>query len=125
MISGVRNLSFSNSTIHDASCGIGFRVWNDIVVDVVAINNIVMDITDRFKGGSIAIYIWSFPIYVETIVHEDKPLSPPGILKNVTISNVIASANGLVCINGAKNGYIKGPTLSALSKNKLLSSQFH
>jgi len=30
MISGVRNLSFSNSTIHDAGCGVGFRVWNDI-----------------------------------------------------------------------------------------------
>ena len=111
MISGVRNLSFSNSTIHDAGCGIGFRVWNDIVVDGVAINNIVMDVSDRFKGGGTVIYMWSFPIYVETIVSEDETLPPPGILKNVTISNVIASANGLVCINGARDGYIKGLTL--------------
>jgi len=111
MISGVRNLSFSNSTIHDSGCGIGFRVWNDIVVDGVAIDNIVMDVSERFKGGGTAIYMWSFPIYIETAVPKDTKLPPPGILKNVCISNVIASANGLVCVNGAKNGYIQGLTL--------------
>jgi hypothetical protein len=111
MISGVRNLSFSNSTIHDTGCGIGFRVWNDIVVDGVTVNNIVMDVSDRFKGGGTAIYMWSFPIYVETAVPKDTKLPPPGTLKNVTISNVIASANGLVCVNGAESGYIKGLTL--------------
>jgi len=111
MISGVRNLSFSNSTIHDTGCGIGFRVWNDIVVDGVNINNIVMDVSDRFKGGGTAIYMWSFPIYVETAVPKDTVLPPPGTIRNVMISNVTASANGLVCINGAENGHIKGLTL--------------
>ena len=111
MISGVRNLSFSNSTIHDTGCGVGFRVWNDIVVDGVTINNIVMDVSDRFKGGGTAIYMWSFPIYVETAVPKDTKLPPPGTINNVSISNVIASANGLVNINGAENGYIKGLTL--------------
>lgn len=111
MISGVRNLTFSNSTIHDSGCGIGFRVWNDIVVDGVSVNNIVMDVSDRFKGGGTAIYMWSFPIYVETAVPKDKKLPPPGTVNNVTFANVTASANGLVCVNGAENGYIKGLTL--------------
>ena len=53
MISGVRNLTFSNCTIHDAGCGIGFRVWNDIVVDGVRIDNIVMDVSDKFDTGGI------------------------------------------------------------------------
>jgi hypothetical protein len=114
MISGVRNLAFSNSTIHDSGCGIGFRVWNDIVVDGVVINNIVMDVSDRFKGGGTAIYIWSFPIYVETAVPEEQSLPPPGKLSHVTISDVVASANGLVCVNGAKNGYVTGLTLNNL-----------
>jgi len=113
MISGVRNLSFSNSTIHDSGCGIGFRVWHGIVVDGVIINNIVMDVSDRFKGGGTAIYMWSFPLYVENIneIPNDTPLPSPGSINNVIISNIVASANGLVCVNGAKDGYIKGLTL--------------
>jgi len=91
MISGVRNLSFSNSTIHDAGCGVGFRVWNDIVVDGVVINNVVMDVSDRFQGGGTAIYMWSFPLYVETPIPADTPLPPPGKVSNVTVSNVVAS----------------------------------
>jgi len=111
MISGVRNLSFSNSTIHDAGCGVGFRVWNDIVVDGVVINNVVMDVSDRFQGGGTAIYMWSFPLYVETPIPADTPLPPPGKVSNVTVSNVVASANGLVCVNGAEDGFVKGLTL--------------
>ena len=111
MISGVRNLTFSNSTIHDSGCGIGFRVWTDIVVDGVMINNVVMSVSEKFKGGGTAIYMWSFPLYVEKAVPKDTPLPPPGVLKNVTISNVTASANGLVCVNGAEKGYVEGLTL--------------
>ena len=29
----------------------------------------------------------------------------------MTVSNVVASANGLVCVNGAEDGFIKGLTL--------------
>jgi hypothetical protein len=112
MISGVRNLAISNITIHDSGCGIGFRVWNGIEVDGVVINNLVMDVSDRFKGGGTALYMWSFPLYVETSIPEETPLPPPGTIKNVNISNMVASSNGLACINGAKNGYIKGLTLN-------------
>ncbi len=111
MISGVRNLSISNCTIRDSGCGIGFRIWNEIVVDGVVIENIVMHTTERFQGGGTAIYIWSFPLYVETEIPADTDLPPPGVLKNVLISNVIATANGLVCVNGARDGYVKGLTL--------------
>ncbi len=112
MISGAHNLAISNITIHDSGCGIGFRIWNGISVDGVVIDNIVMDVTDRFKGGGTAIYMWSFPLYVETEIPNDTPLPAPGTVNNVTISNVIASANGLVCINGARNGFIKGLSLN-------------
>lgn len=111
MISGVRNLTFSNSTIHDAGCGIGFRVWNDIIVDGVLIDNIVMDVSDRFDTGGQAIYMWSFPLYVESDseIPKDEPLPPAGSVSNVTISNVTAKANGGIFITGhrEREGYIK------------------
>lgn len=111
MISGVRNLTFSNSTIFDSGCGIGFRVWSEIEVDGVAINNIVMDVSDKFKGGGTAIYLWSYPLYVEEPVPEGTKLPPSGSIKNISISNMIASSNGLVFINGDINSYVKGLTL--------------
>lgn len=115
MISGVRNLTFSNSTIHDAGCGVGFRVWNGIVVDGVLIDNIVMDVSEKFNTGGQAIYLWSFPLYVESDdqIPKDRPLPPAGVVDNVTISNVTAKANGGVFITGfrEREGYIKGLTL--------------
>jgi hypothetical protein len=115
MISGVRNLTFSNSTIHDAGCGIGFRVWNGIVVDGVHIDNIVMDVSEKFNTGGQAIYLWSFPLYVESDseIPEGEPLPPAGAVDNVTISNVTAKANGGIFITGfrEREGYIKGLTL--------------
>ena len=115
MISGVRNLTFSNSTIHDAGCGIGFRVWNGIVVDGVHIDNIVMDVSEKFNTGGQAIYLWSFPLYVESDseIPQGEPLPPAGAVDNVTISNVTAKANGGIFITGfrEREGYIKGLTL--------------
>lgn len=113
MISGVRNLTFSNSTIHDAGCGIGFRVWNGIVVDGVRIDNIVMDVSDSFDTGGQVIYMWSFPLYVETAPPAGTVLPPAGIVDNVTISNVTARANGGIFVTGfrEKEGYIRGLTL--------------
>ena len=114
MISGVRNLTFSNSTIHDSGCGIGFRTWSGIVVDGVAINNIVISTTDKFKGGGTAIYMWSFPLYVETAIPDTVTLPPPADVRNISISHVIARANGLLTVIGDRNGYIKGLTLDNL-----------
>jgi len=114
MISGVRNLTFSNSTIHDSGCGIGFRVWSGIVVEGVVIDNIVMDVSDKFKGGGTGFYIWSFPLYVESNdeIPKDKPLPPAGTMKNITFSNSVVSANGLVCVNGEENGFVDGLTIN-------------
>ncbi len=114
MISGVKNLTFSNSTIHDSGCGIGFRVWEGIVVDGVVIDNIVMDVSDKFKGGGTGFYIWSFPLYIESNdeIPKDKPLPPAGTMKNIMFSNSIVSANGLVCVNGEENGFVDGLTFS-------------
>lgn len=111
MISGVRNLAFSNSTIHDSGCGIGFRVWTEILVDGVTINNIVLSTSPRFQGGGTAIYIWSFPVYTEEVIADTDDLPPPGVIRNVNISNFIATANGLVCVNGHRKAPIEALTL--------------
>ena len=115
MISGVRNLTFSDCTIHDAGCGIGFRVWNGIAVDGVRIDNIIMDVSEKFDTGGQAIYMWSFPLYIESEseIPDDEPLPPAGTVDNVTISNVTAKANGGVFVTGFREpgGYIKGLTL--------------
>jgi len=109
MISGVRNLVFSNSTIHDAGCGVGFRVWNGIVVDGVRVDNIVMDVSPGFDTGGQVVYLWSFPLYVE----EDPPpgtvLPAAGVVDNVTISNVTARANGGIFVTGFREpeGYVR------------------
>lgn len=111
MISGVRNLTISSCTIHDAGCGIGFRVWNGIVVDGVHIDNIVMDVSSRFNTGGQAIYMWSFPLYVESDdeIPEHEPLPPAGTVENVTISNVTAKSNGGIMVTGFREpeGYIR------------------
>ncbi len=116
MISGVRNLVFSNSTIHDAGCGVGFRVWSGIVVDGVRVDNIVMDVSDRFDTGGQAIYIWSFPEYTEVPVARDKELPPPGTIDNVTISNFTGRVNGGVFVTGFRErpGWVRGLTLENL-----------
>ena len=115
MISGVRNLTFSNSTIHDAGCGIGFRVWNGITVDGVLIDNIAMDVSDGFDTGGQAIYLWSFPLYVESEeeIPKSEPLPAAGSIDNVMISNVTATANGGIFITGFREpeGYVKSLTL--------------
>ena len=113
MISGVRNLAFSNCTIHDAGCGIGFRVWNGIVVDGVRIDNVVMDVSERFDTGGQAIYLWSFPLYVESPPPPGTELPPAGIVRNVTISNVTAKVNGGIFVTGfrEKEGYVESLTL--------------
>lgn len=115
MISGVRNLTISNCTMHDAGCGIGFRVWSGITVDGVLIDNIVMDVSGRFDTGGQAIYMWSFPLYVESEseIPKDTPLPPAAVVKNVTISNVTAKVNGGIFVTGfrEKEEYIENLTL--------------
>ncbi|MDA1266200.1 MAG: glycosyl hydrolase family 28 protein [Planctomycetota bacterium] len=113
MISGVRNLVFSNSTTHDAGCGIGFRVWSGIVVDGVRIDNIVMDVSDDFDTGGQAIYLWSFPEYVEVPWDFSTPLPPAGVVRNVTISNVTGRVNGGIFVTGFREraGWIQSLTL--------------
>lgn len=100
MISGVRNLTFSNSTIQDAGCAIGFRVWNGIVVDGVRIDNVVMTVSDHFETGGQVVYVWSFPIYAEEPPPASAELPLCGTVDNVTISNVTARANGGIFLTG-------------------------
>jgi len=115
MISGVRNLAVTNCIIHDSGSGIGFRVWNDITVDGVLIDNVAIDVPNRRREGGQAIYLWSFPLYIESNdeIPEGESLPPAGTIDNVTISNVTARVNGGVFITGfrEKEGYVKRLTL--------------
>lgn len=85
------------------------------VGDGVLIDNIVMDVSERFDTGGQAIYLWSFPLYIESesAIPEGEPLPPAGTVDNVTISNVAARANGGVFVTGFREpeGYVKGLTL--------------
>lgn len=100
MVSGVRNLTFSNSTISDAGCAVGFRVWNGIVVDGVRVDNITMTVSDHFDTGGQVVYVWSFPIYAEEPPPPDAELPPCGTVDNVTFSNITARANGGIFLTG-------------------------
>ena len=67
MISGVQEPHFLEQ--HDSTmpaARVGFRVWNGIVVDGVRVDNIVMDVSEGFDTGGQVVYMWSFPLYVET-----------------------------------------------------------
>ena len=113
MISGVRNLTFSNSTVFDAGCAVGLRVWNGIVVDGVRVDNIVVDVSDRFDSGGQLFYVWSFPIYVEQDPPPGTVLPPAGVVDNVTLSNITARVNGGVFVTGFREraGWIRRLTL--------------
>lgn len=113
MISGVRNLTFSNSTTHDAGCGVGFRIWNGIVVDGVRVSNIVMDVSPGFDTGGQAIYMWSFPEYVEEPVEPGTALPDAGVVRNVTLSNITGRVNGGIFVTGfrEREGWIESLTI--------------
>ncbi len=85
------------------------------MVDGVHIDNVVIDVSDKFDTGGQAIYMWSFPLYVESDseIPRDEPLPPAGTIENVTISNVTARANGGIMITGPEepSGHIRSLVL--------------
>ncbi len=92
-----RNITFSNCAIRNAGCGIGLWMRDGGLIDGWTVDNISMTL-----DGGVAIYFWSWK-------REDD--TPWGKVKNVSISNVNAVADGCVFISGVEEQHIEGVTL--------------
>jgi hypothetical protein len=105
-----RNICFSNCAIRDAGCGIGLWMRDGGLIDGWTVNNISMTLTD---GGQ-PIYLWSYPrsrLPERRDPPEVRTEKPPGLVRNVTISNVIAEADGAVFISGMAEKRLERITL--------------
>ncbi len=93
-----RNIAFSNCTVEDAGCGVGLWMRDGGLIDGWVVTNISMTL----KDGGQPIYFWSWKRTEDT---------PWGTVKNVTISNVVASADGCIFISGVDEKHMQGITL--------------
>jgi hypothetical protein len=96
-----RNMTISNCTIHDSGCGIGLWMRDGGLIDGWKISNISMDLT-RLRNGGQPIYLWSYRRTDDT---------PWGTVRNVTISNMTAIADGGIFVSGIPEQPIEGLTL--------------
>jgi len=92
-----RNITFSNCVVRDAGCGVGLWMRDGGLIDGWTVGNISMTL-----DGGVAIYFWSWK-------REDN--TSWGTVKNVSVSNVNAVADGCVFISGVEERHIKGVTL--------------
>ena len=107
----VRNVTISNIVITNSNRGLAFMVFDGGIVENVAISNVVIE-THRFD------WFWwgdGDPIHFnierrgEMDGHGVKPNEPPaGIIRNVTISNVIAHGEGTSMVRGHPDSWLQG-----------------
>jgi len=107
----VRNVVISNIVITNSNRGLAFMVFDGGIVENVAISNVVIE-THRFD------WFWwgdGDPIHfnIERRGEMDgqgiKPSDPPaGIIRNVTISNVIAHGEGTSMVRGHPDSWLQG-----------------
>jgi hypothetical protein len=109
----VRRVVISNVTITNSNRGLAFMVFDGGIVEDVVISNVTID-TRRFD------WFWwgdGDPIHfnikrrseVDGTKHANEP--PPGIIRNVTIQNVIAHGTGTSAINGHPDSWLEGVRL--------------
>jgi len=103
-----RNITFSNCAIRDGGCGVGLWMRDGGVIDGWTVNNISMTLTN----GGTAVYLWAYPRsrLPEAGAQPDEE-RPPGTVRNVLISDVVAEADGGVFISGLEEKHIEGVTL--------------
>jgi len=103
-----RNIAFSNCAIRDAGCGIGLWMRDGGVIDGWTVSNISMTLT----GGGQPVYMTSYPRSrlpeAGAVPDEEKP---PGVVRNITISNVTAEADGAVFLSGMAERPLEAITL--------------
>lgn len=117
VVGGLKNGVISNCSILDAGCAINLRPGRGEMVENVTISNINY-ILKHSKGGNL-VFARSNPIEVRESVSswakkwkvEVKPnTGPPPVIRNILISNVVASSDGAIFLDGLKDGYIEDIT---------------
>ena len=110
----VRHLTISNVVITNSNRGLAFMVFDGGVVEDVVIDNVTID-TRRFD------WFWwgdGDPIHfnikrrseVNGVKHDNEPAA--GIIRNVTISNVIAHGQGTSMMHGHPDSWLQGIRLN-------------
>jgi hypothetical protein len=103
-----RNINFSNCAVRDAGCGIGLWMRDGGLIDGWVVNNISMTLT----GGGQPIYMTSYPrSRLSEPGSRPEPDRPPGVVRNVMISNVTAEADGCIFLSGMEERPLEGITL--------------
>jgi hypothetical protein len=103
-----RNIAFSNCAIRDAGCGIGLWMRDGGLIDGWTLSNISMTLT----GGGQPVYMTSYPrsrLPEPGAVRPEE--GPPGLVRNITISNVTAEADGAVFLSGMEEKPLEAITL--------------
>jgi hypothetical protein len=88
------NITFSNCAIRDAGCGIGLWMRDGGLVDGWRISNIAMTLT----GGGQPIFFWS---------HRRTDQTPWGTVRNVSISDLTATADGGILLSGVPERWLE------------------
>ena len=103
-----RNITFSNCVVRDAGCGVGLWMRDGGLIDGWRVNNISMTLSD---GGQ-PIYMTSFPRsrLSEAGTPAEKE-GPPGTVRNISVSNVTASADGCIFLSGMEEKRLEGVVL--------------
>ncbi len=110
----VRRVVISNVTITNSNRGLAFMVFDGGVVEDVVISNVTID-TRRFDwfwwGDGDPIH---FNIKRRSEVDGTQRANEPaaGVIRNVTIQNVIAHATGTSTINGHPDSWLEGVRLN-------------
>jgi len=110
----VRHVTISNVVITNSNRGLAFMVFDGGIVEDVVIADVTID-TRRFD------WFWwgdGDPIHfnierrseVDGLKHENEPAA--GIIRNVTISNVIAHGQGTSAIHGHPDSWLQGIRLN-------------
>jgi polygalacturonase len=110
----VRHVTISNVVITNSNRGLAFMVFDGGIVEDVVIDNVTID-TRRFD------WFWwgdGDPIHfnikrrseVDGVKRDNEP--PAGIIRNVTISNVIAHGQGTSMMRGHPDSWLQGIRLN-------------
>jgi polygalacturonase len=112
----IRHVAIDNIVIRNSNRGLAFMVFDGGIVEDVVISNVTID-TPRFD------WFWwgeGDPIHfnikrrseIDGVKREKEP--PPGVIRNVTIRNVIAHGTGKSSINGHPDSYLEGVRLEGI-----------
>ncbi len=121
VLSGLRNGVISNCSIFDAGSAFTIRVGRGAVVENVVVSNINY-LLERQQGGNL-VFARSKPIEVRESVRswaerwgvDIRPSTePPAIIRNLAFSNISATADGCIFMDGLPERWIEDVSFSQL-----------